>query len=50
MVVKGCDKVILRRAGLPPAGGRHIRVVPGRVGHQSAPQTPVRDVPVEKGQ
>ena len=49
MVVEGCDEVISRRIGVPVGGGRHIRVVPGKVGHQSTPLAPVRDVPVEEG-
>ena len=50
MVVEGCDEVIPRRVGVPPGGDRHIRVVPGEVGHQSTPLAPVSDVPVEEGQ
>ena len=50
VVVEGCDEVIPRRAGVPPGGGRHIRVAPGEVGHKSARLAPVPDVPVEEGQ
>ena len=50
MVLEGCDEVILRRAGVPLGGGRHIRVVPREWGHKSAPLAPVGDVPVEEGQ
>ena len=46
VVVEGCDEVISRRAGAPwGGGGRHIRVVPGEVGHKRAPLAPVRDAP-----
>ena len=33
VVVEGGDEVILRRAGMPPEGGCHIRVAPSEVGH-----------------
>ena len=36
--------------GFPPRGGRHIRVAPGEVGHQSVPLAHVRDVSVKQGQ
>ena len=50
VVVEGGDEVIPRQAGLPPGGGRHIRVVPGEVGHQSAPVASVCDAPVKEGE
>ena len=36
--------------GGAPGGGRHMRVLPGEVGHQRAQLAPVQDVPVEEAQ
>ena len=48
--MEGGDEVIPRRAGMPPGLGRHIRVAPGKVGHQSAPLALVLGALVEEGQ
>ena len=50
MVAEGGDEITPCRAGVPPGGGCHIRVVPGEVGNQSATLAPVRAPPVEEGQ
>ena len=50
VVMEGGSEAIPRRAGVPPGGGCHIHVAPREVGHQCAPMTLVRGVPVEEGQ
>ena len=50
VVVEGGDEVVLRRAGVPLAGGCHVHVAPGEVGRHGIPLAPVCGVPVEEGQ
>ena len=50
VVVEGGDEIVLRRAGVPLRGARHVHVAPGEVGRQRIPSAPVCGVSVEEGQ